>query len=82
MMQRIWLAALLGIVLGIGLAVAPHPTLPSQPQVFMQSNPVAGRLNPTTAKPANQSAQYVLFALIAGLVLGTPFFFLAKRRAR
>lgn len=80
MMKRIWLAALLGIVLCLGLAAASGSTT-SPNRVFMQLNtaeaqPKAGG-TPTTSW---QTIQSLFSALLAGTALGIPLFLVAKRR--
>lgn len=80
-MRRVWLAALLGIVLGFGLALAPGATVAPQ-RMFMQSNPPEAQLKGAVPVTNWNNLQTVLVAVITGLVFATPLFLIAKKRNR
>lgn len=80
-MRRVWLAALLGIVLGFGLAFAPGSTVAPQ-RMFMQSNPPEAQFKGAVPVTNWNKLQTVLIAVIAGLVFATPLFLIAKKRNR
>jgi hypothetical protein len=79
MIRRLWLAVLLGVILGMGITVVPSSiesaktVSPMQLTSGIQYRVVAG------ASPWMQ-LQAILVGLFAGLVLGVPAFLLAKRR--
>lgn len=80
MMRRLWLAVVLGVILGLGVTVVPSSidsakrANPMQLTSGIQYNFVA------TASPWSQ-LQPILVGLFAGLVLAVPMFLLAKRRS-
>ena len=82
MKKRIWLAASLGILLGLALAYAPTVstiTAP-KPELFMQQ---AGQPNVAAPNPQPPSELLVvLIALVAGLLIAVPAFAIARRRSR
>jgi ABC-type nitrate/sulfonate/bicarbonate transport system permease component len=81
-MRRIWLAALLGIALGVGLGVAPGSTALHE-RVFMQPSSVEALPKLGAAQATSwQSFQPILVGLMAGMMLGVLAFFTAKRRTR
>jgi len=78
-LRRIWFAALLGIVLGLGLAAVPGATT-SHERVFMQLNTAEAQPKLGATQTVSwQTLQPLLVALIAGIVLGMPLFIVAKR---
>ena len=81
-MKRIWLAVVLGLILGVGLGFAPQQPTP-RPAVLMESNQVVGELNVHMAQPTDlQDFQWIAIAMIVGLALGLPVLFLVSRRTR
>ena len=82
MKKRIWLAASLGLLLGLALAYAPPAstiTAP-KPELFMQQ---AGQPNVALPRPQSPSEVLaVLIALVAGLLIAIPAFAIARRRSR
>lgn len=82
MMRRIWLAVLLGVVLGVGLAAAPGPTT-SHERLLMELNTVEAQPKLGATQTVSwQTLQPLFVALIAGIVLGMPFFLVTKWRSR
>jgi capsular polysaccharide biosynthesis protein len=82
MKKRVWLAASLGILLGLALAYAPPVSTVTAPKtaLFMQQ-----AAQPNVAAPSPQPPNEllaVLIALAAGLVVAIPTFVLAKRRSQ
>ena len=81
MKRRIWLAALLGILIGVTLGYAPHVSQIAAPrtELLMQQ---AGQPNVAQAIPQPTSdALSIVIALAAGLVIAVPAFAFAKRRS-
>ena len=81
MKKRIWLAALLGILIGITLGYAPHlsPVAAPRTELLMQQTG-----QPNVAQAAQQPTDGslpILIALVAGLVIAIPAFAFAKRRS-
>lgn len=79
MKKRIWLAALLGILIGITLGYAPHlsPVAAPRTELLMQQT------GPNVAQPNLQptnDALPILIALAVGLVIAIPAFAFAKRK--
>ena len=82
MKKRIWLAALLGILIGVALGYTPHvsPVASARTQLLIQQT---GQPNVAQASPQLTSgALTVLIALAAGLVIAIPAFAFAKRQSR
>ena len=80
MRLRIGLAALLGLLLGIAVGYSPtvQPTAAPRSQLAMQ--PLPSNVAQATLHPA-YSPNPLLVALLAGLLLATPVFLLARRKA-
>jgi hypothetical protein len=82
MLRRTWLAVLLGIALGMGLAVAPTST-GSQERTLMQQDTAVAKLEMQSGASSNwQDLPSVLLSLIAGVVAGAPFFLATRKRNR
>jgi hypothetical protein len=82
MLRRTWLAVLLGIALGMGLAVAPTST-GSQERTLMQQDTAVAKLEMQSGASYNwQDLPSVLLSLIAGVVAGAPFFLATRKRNR
>jgi hypothetical protein len=79
MMRRLVMAVVLGIILGVGIAVAPSsPSLGGKANLLTTS-PGAQRGFEAGTSPWLQF-QPILLGLLAGLVLAVPVFLLARRR--
>jgi hypothetical protein len=83
-MRRIWLAALLGVILGLGVSFAstvPAPNLsPRENLVFNTGEP---QLKTEKVVQATlPDVEFVLLAFLVGLVVGAPFFVMARNRSR
>jgi formate/nitrite transporter FocA (FNT family) len=86
MLRRIWLAAILGVVLGVGVAFIPNTGTSAAPQPLMGFR-VTGteKQNPTTLAPSNPTAptiELVFLGLLAGLLVATPLFLVTRKRAQ
>lgn len=83
-MRRIWLAALLGVILGLGVSfvsTVPAPNLsPRENLAFNTGEPQlkAEKVVQWTLP----DVEFVLLAFLVGLVVGTPFFVMARNRSR
>jgi hypothetical protein len=81
MKRRIWLAALLGILIGVALGYTPRvsPTAAPRTELLMQQT---GQPNvaQVTPQPTSDSVS-ILIALAAGLLIAIPAFAFAKRRS-
>ncbi len=82
-MNKSWLAVVLGILLGWGVAYVPSATLTFAPetnlpiQSFEQQRPVVQETAHAALNP-----QVLVLALLIGAVIATPFFLVAKRRSQ
>lgn len=82
-MNKSWLAVVLGILLGWGVAYAPSVALTFGPktnlpiQSFEQQRPVVQATAHAALNP-----QVLVLALLIGAVIAAPFFLVAKRRSQ
>lgn len=82
-MKRFWLAAVLGILLGLGLAFAPATPVSPQPKTYLPIQPLQQQQQRTfeaTVRQVSLDFQFTVLALLVGIVVAAPFFLLAKRR--
>ena len=74
------MAVLLGIVLGIGLAIAPTFT-PSHYKALMEQNAVGAKLEMRADSGLSQrNSDPILLGLLAGLVVAVPFYVVVRKR--
>jgi len=80
-----WLAAMLGIILGVGIAAMPSPSVLSgiQPEVPMVASQVARPSGNMSQLQASSMPwlqfQWIIVGLLAGIVVAFPVFYLARR---
>jgi formate/nitrite transporter FocA (FNT family) len=83
-LRRVWLAAVLGVIIGLGIAVSSRP-MASQEKTMLQltgvDQPQPARLE-VTSQAANDPLQYVLLGILAGIIVAMPVFVLSRRRYR
>lgn len=84
MMKRIWLAVVLGLILGFGLAVPsmnPRGAAANvaQPSGYQEAQPATLKLRAEN-RPSWLGFQSAAWALFVGLVVAVPFFLVARRR--
>jgi hypothetical protein len=80
-LTRLWLAAVLGLLLGLGIAYAPYPPAASQqPNSYILTQPFeTQRLTGKLPQQAPQALQMVLVSLLIGVFVAAPFFLVARR---
>jgi hypothetical protein len=80
MMRRLMIAVVLGVVLGLGIAVVPSSINSKEQAPLLMTT--AGSQPRVAANPSSwPELQLITLGLLVGLVLGLPVFLLAKRRA-
>ena len=86
MMRRLWLAVVLGLILGVAVGVFPSHTVAQPPQPLnMPLGPItasgpASEAHRFQANPTQSSQLYpLLIGLVAGLVVALPAFVFTKR---
>jgi hypothetical protein len=89
MMRRIWLAAILGIFLGLGVTLTSNGGTIAAPQTKMKPL-IAGTQETTTQatlatspnpNPTAPTFELTLLGLLAGILVAAPFFLVARKRA-
>jgi hypothetical protein len=80
MLRRLWLAVVLGVLLGFGIAVVPSSINSAKRVSPMQLTSGMQYQFEASASPSLQ-LQLILVALFAGLAIAVPIFLLAKRRS-
>jgi len=87
-MRRLWLAVVLGFILGVAVSSFPSQTaLQQQQPLNMPLVPITAT-GPALQQPRSQTIQSpssqlrtLLVGLVAGLVVALPAFLIAKRRS-
>jgi hypothetical protein len=82
MITKTWLAGVLGVLLGVGIAYAPSFQVASSASTLnfpMQPIEVQRKIIQPVS-PARSDSQLVLISLLAGLVVAAPIFLVAKKR--
>jgi len=80
-LRRICLAALLGVLIGFGIASLPSPQIATQSNALLAEKSQQSERNFEATTDTNSSeSRLALGAMAIGLLLATPFFFIAKRR--
>jgi hypothetical protein len=79
MMKRLWLALVLGVILGLGITAVPG-TIVSEQKANLQPATLAAQHTAGASTPPWFQFLFILLGLIAGVVIALPVFFLAKRR--
>ena len=80
MIPRLWLAAFLGVILGVGMAyatsvpVAPAFNVNPPAQTFEVARPVSA-----TVQRVQMDSQLLLVSLLVGIIVATPAFLIARR---
>ncbi len=81
-MARIWLAAVLGILLGVTLAYTTGASVASPADMKLPMVPFQAQLRTTQAAgPVQLDSRLIFVSLLAGIVVATPVFLVAKKRA-
>jgi len=81
-MSKTWLAAVLGILLGLGIAYAPLASVNSSPKTYLPIQSFEQQRNIVQATPhPAMNLQLLILALLVGAVVAAPFFLVAKRRS-
>jgi len=85
MMPKVWLAVVLGMILGVGIAYSTLSPLASptnmQPAIHPFENLVMTGQSTRSAQPGagQPNWQLALVSLLVGIIVATPVFLLAKR---
>ncbi len=81
-MARIWLAAVLGILLGVTLAYTTGASVASLADTAVPMVPFQAQLRTTQeARPVQSDSRLIFVSLLAGIVVAAPVFLVAKKRA-
>jgi hypothetical protein len=80
-MTRLWLAAILGVLLGVGIAYTTSIPVTSPPNTYLpkQSFEVQRQVG-GTSRPVQSDSLLALISLLAGIVVAAPVFVVAKAR--
>jgi hypothetical protein len=82
-MNRVWLAVLLGVLVGLGAGMMPAAQLMGPSRVQPQQEMLLQGTKQTTTVPANSAGIYaVALSLLAGVVVAIPLFLVARRRSK
>jgi hypothetical protein len=82
MMRRLWLALVLGVILGLGITAVPGAIVSEQKANLQNPQPAtlaAQRTSGASFSPWFQF-QSILWGLLAGIIVAFPVLLLAKRR--
>lgn len=79
MMRRIWLAAVLGIIIGLGIAAFPG-SIGSQEKSMVPLTALNQPQRFEAVASSSQQLQFIFLGLIVGLVVAAPIFLLAKSK--
>ncbi len=80
-MARIWLAAILGILLGVTLAYTTGTSVASPAATTLPIVPFQAQLRTTQAAgPVQSDSRLIFVSLLAGVVVAAPVFLAAKKR--
>lgn len=79
MMRRLWLAVVLGVILGLGATAAPS-SIGSEEKVNVPLVTSGTQRTFETILSPWMQFQFVLLGLLAGLVVAVPVFLLIKHR--
>lgn len=83
-MSKLWLAAVLGVLLGLGVVYAPSSPAnlgARSPEPNLVSQPLETQHTMTNLVRSTQpSYQVILMSLLIGVVVALPFFLLARKR--
>lgn len=80
-MNKVWLAVLFGLLIGLGAGMIPvaqlasPPRTQSEPEVLMQTGN-----RPAAVRTSSDEIQPVILALLVGLLVAAPLFLVARRR--
>ncbi len=81
MMPRIWLAAILGVLLGGAVAYTTAMPISSQSNTKLPPTPFQAQLRATEpAGPVQSNSQLLLISLLAAFALAAPIFLVTKKR--
>lgn len=82
-MTRLWLAAILGVLLGVGVAYAPSIQIasPASTLNFPMQPIEVQRKNVQPVNPARSDSQLAFISLLAGIIIAAPVFLITKRRS-
>lgn len=83
MIPKVWLAAFLGVLLGLGMTYST--SVPVTPAANMklpaQTFEVNRQTSSAATQPAQSNSQLLLLSLLAGIIVATPAFLIAKKRS-
>jgi formate/nitrite transporter FocA (FNT family) len=79
MMKRLWLAVVLGGILGLGITVVPGSIAPEQ-KTNVQPATLASQLAAGRSISPSFQFQSILWGLVAGVLVAFPVFMLVRRR--
>jgi len=80
MMPKVWLAVVLGIILGVGIAYSTAAPVASPTSLQATAQPFENlRQTGQSTRLTEQDWQLALISLLAGIVVATPIFLIAKR---
>ena len=79
MMRRLWLALVLGVILGLGITAVPGTIVSEQKTNLQPATLATQRASGPSVSPWFQF-QSILLGLLAGIIVAFPVFLLAKSR--
>lgn len=78
-MRKLWLAVVLGVILGLGASVIPNSAGPvAEPSVLMST--LGAQRTSEVSPSATSPLELLLSGLLIGLVIAIPVLVLARRR--
>lgn len=77
-MRRVWVAAVLGIIIGLGIAFSPTSVGPEEKSMLQLTGVDQPARFAATSQP---TYQYLLLALAVGIIVAMPIFLFSRRRA-
>jgi ribose/xylose/arabinose/galactoside ABC-type transport system permease subunit len=81
MMGRVWLAAVLGVLLGVAIAYTNAVPVISPAGTNLTARPFEAQMRPgQTTKPPQPDLQLLLISLLIGITVAAPIFLVAKKR--
>jgi hypothetical protein len=82
-MNKVWLAVLLGAIVGLGAGMVPVAQLTAPPGTQPQLQMLRQNSNQPPPRPANSTdLDAIVLALLVGMVVAAPLYVMARRRGK